>query len=1119
MFIKRLEIFGFKSFKERTVLEFENQDITGIVGPNGCGKSNIVDALLWVMGENAPKNLRGEALSDIIFGGTSKEPSGKLAEVKLILNPGDRGFPVNYEKFSEIMISRRSYREGGSEYFINDKECLLRDVREFFMNTGAGCRGFSIIEQESIERLITAKPLQRRYIIEEAAGITKFKNQKAESLRKLQLVDQNLKRLDDILKAQAGQLSHLSSQAKKAEKYKKLKKEIELRDKEVNGSQYQSLVKDQEKIQQEIKNKKRQKEEDKKSLSDKKEELLILAQKIQSFERDRDRLKQEFSEKKIESASLKDKAKTFEMIEDIKKKMSQVQLEKKEIQKKLIAVKKSFETKFSLNDIQIEIQKIKTKLDEIRQNKNSLQVHVDLLTKQMDFVSREKSSLSGEEENFRESIKQSIHRKNQIIEEIKKEKSNQLLTEKNFMELDKKEKELKLSRERLEKERNQLKAQISGLSHKAEELKKLLTQFSNRNPSAEELIQWKPEQFHLLFEKLDVESEYTKALSVVLGSLEKAVVPDEFIDLEQGVEKLKEVQKGKSWFLSHLPQEECSTSLREKLRGFPAFICFLDEKIKWNVFNSALKALLQKTVVVSDLKSAFELKKQFPGFQFVTKSADFVTQNSMVYAGSDNQESSWLEIRNQVEESEKQLAVENTKLQAKKLEWDNCLKQFEEISASRKNQEKKLSGFSDSIKSSEKELEFLEKDLVRLSEIRDKNKDKIRDFEEKRDNLLEHTTVFSEDIGKQEQLISSKQSYLDLLNQALGKIKSEKDLEKEESLLLNVINQSGSSSDSAGLDRNGVNLKQQIEKNQKEKESLEHELGTLQREQEQACSQKTQTESEKQALEKGLFQKELDIKTLVAEEEKKEIEKAHLREKFKESYDSNIEDFKPDTTLSLENLKEEISRFQEQLERIKEVNFLALEEYEKLSEDHQFLSKQKEDLESSQTGITKVIHHIDKTCKTRFNKMLEETNARFSRVFPIIFGGENAKAELILHEEKGEQGVDVKVHPPGKRPQSVSLLSRGEKALTSICLIYALFLVKPSPFCIIDEADAPLDDANIFRFLSVLKEMSRKSQIIVITHNKYTMKNCDKLYGVTQKEPGISQIVSVDMHSSLAARN
>ena len=231
MFIKRLEIFGFKSFKNKTVLEFDNQDITGVVGPNGCGKSNIVDALLWVMGENSPKHLRGENLSDIIFGGTSKTAPSGLAEVKLTLGKGKREFPEEYKRFSEIMITRRSYRDGKNEYFINDQTCLLRDIREMFMNTGAGCRGFSIIEQESIEKLITAKPAQRQYIIEEVAGITKFKNRKNESTRKLDLVNQNVKRLDDILKMQSSQLSQLASQAKKADKYKKLKQNIESRQK------------------------------------------------------------------------------------------------------------------------------------------------------------------------------------------------------------------------------------------------------------------------------------------------------------------------------------------------------------------------------------------------------------------------------------------------------------------------------------------------------------------------------------------------------------------------------------------------------------------------------------------------------------------------------------------------------------------------------------------------------------------------------------------------------------------------------------------------------------------------------------------------------------------------
>ena len=1115
MFIKQLEIFGFKSFKERTVFRFENQEITGIVGPNGCGKSNIVDALLWVMGENSPKHLRGESLSDIIFGGTSKEPSSHLAEVQLILNPGNRGFPLGYEKFSEVMISRRSYREGKNECFINDKECLLRDIREFFMNTGAGCRGFSIIEQESIERLITAKPLQRRYIIEEAAGITKFKNQKTDSLRKLQLVDQNLKRLDDVLKLQSNQLSHLSSQAKKAEKYKKLKKEIEFRDKQITRFHYQNLVENQKTFQLEISGKEKQKNLEKTALFHKKTAFPKLIKQIQDNQKQIEEFRQKLTEKKMEEARLKDKAKTFEIIESVKQKMDQAEKEQEEIQSRLIEFKESFKENYKSGYIQTEILKVKNKLDEIKQNKNSLQVHIDLLTKQIEFVKKEKNSLSLEEESLSESIKQNINKKNQTRALITKEKNNQIITEKNLIELNNREKELTLKKEDLEKELNQLKPRVAALLHKIEELDKLLSQLSNLNKGAEHLIKWKPEQFHSLFEKLEVEPKYIKALSVVLGPLAHAIVPEELLDLEQGIEELKSLKKGKSWFLTRLPQATASLSLREKLKSYPAVMGFLDEKVSWNIFNSALKPLLEKTALVSDLKSALELKKNFPLFQFVTLEADLITENSVVYAGSQDQENGLLEIRNQVKDSGARLILEKTKLKAKELEWENCLKQIKELKDKQQSQEKKLSSFSDYFKSSERDIEFLEKDLMRLSEIRGKKREKIRDFQEKQEGLSEHTLVFNADIKKQEKLVSFKQSYLNLLNLAFENIKSQEALEKEEKLLLNVINTSDSSVQTSSISE----LKNELERNQTEKKDLGVQLSVLQEEWDFNHDTKNQTEKDIKALEQSLFQIQLDAKSLLSEKDKKEIEKTHLKEKFKDSYQMNIEDFDLDANLSLDKLKEEMSDFQAQLDRIKEVNFLALGEYEKLSQEHEFLTRQKEDLLSSQKGILKVISHIDKTCKTRFNDMLEETNKRFSKVFPIVFEGDNAKAELVLHEEDGEQGVDIKVHPPGKKPQSISLLSRGEKALTSICLIYSLFLVKPSPFCIIDEADAPLDDANIFRFLSVLKEMSRNSQIIVITHNKYTMRHCNKLYGVTQKQPGVSQTVSVDMNnSSLTSR-
>ncbi|MBC6415549.1 MAG: AAA family ATPase [Bdellovibrionales bacterium] len=1083
MFIKQLEIFGFKSFKERTVLHFEAQDITGIVGPNGCGKSNILDAFLWVMGENSPKNLRGENLSDIIFSGTSNEASGHLAEVKLILNPGQRGFPVKYEKFSEIMISRRSYREGKNECFINNEECLLREIREFFMNTGAGCRGFSVIEQESIERLITAKPLQRRYIIEEAAGITKFKNQKAESLRKLQLVGHNLKRLEDILKIQAHQLSHLKSQSKKAEKYKKLKQEIELRNKQIHGLNYKSFIENQKNFQRDIENKFKQKKEIDQVLSDEKENFQNLGNQIKESEKQIENLKEMLSEKKIEEVRLKDQIKNFERIEDkINQKKDQVNIEKKDIQKKLLKFEDSFKQNYTFPYIQKEFLRVKSKLDEIKQNKNSLQVQIDLLIKQIEFVKKEKESISLEEKNLSESIKQNINKKNKHKEIIKKELSQRIILEEKLIEVSQKEKDLKTKREDLENILSELRPKVKVLIHKVEEMNKILLHFSNLNQGAKDLIKWQPEQFHSLFEKLNVEPKYAKALSVVLGPFIQAVIPEEMFDLERGIERLKANKNGKSWFLTRLSKSENLSSLKNQLKYYPSVIGFLDEKIHWNRLNSNLKPLLEKTVLVSNFKSALEIKQNFSNFQFVTLEGDFITENSFIYAGSQDQTNSLFEIRNQVKDSIKQLSLEKTKLQSKEMMWSNCLKQMKDLKEQRENLEKRILSSSELSNMSQRELEYLEKDLKRLIENRDKNREKIKDFQQKQEGLLEHTVLFNEDIDKQEKDISYKQAYLELLDLAFENIKL-----------------------------------QEIKKNQKEKKELETQFGLFYKDWKSLCEIKEQKEKDIKVLEQTLVQIQMDIKTLQFEKDKKDIEKTHLQETFKKSHQMNIEEFDLNINLdmSLEELNKQLSVFQEQLERIKEVNFLALGEYEKLSQEYEFLTQQKEELLSSQKGIMKIINHIDKTCKNRFHTMLEEVNKRFSKVFPVIFQGDNAKAELILHEENGEQGVDIKVHPPGKKPQSVSLLSRGEKALTSICLIYSLFLVKPSPFCIIDEADAPLDDANIFRFLSVIKEMSQTSQILVITHNKYTMQNCDKLYGVTQKQAGISQIVSVDMRRPL----
>ena len=1109
MFIKRLEIFGFKSFKNKTVLEFDNQDITGVVGPNGCGKSNIVDALLWVMGENSPKHLRGESLSDVIFGGTSKEAPGQLAEVKMILAKGKRDFPEDYKKFSEIMITRRSYRDGKSEYLINEQACLLRDIKELFMNTGAGCRGFSIIEQESIERLITAKPAQRQYIIEEVAGITKFKNRKNESRRKLDLVNQNLKRLDDILNMQNSQLSQLASQAKKADKYKKLKEDIESRQKQLYSLAYKELITEQNNISKEIEDK----EQEQINKGQQKKEIIEKNQRASSekelLQKSAEKISQEITALQIKSASLKDKGKLIEKIEIINEKKEDIKKKLQDNKTELDNFKDFFKGNFKLESIEQAETQLKKSLEEIKQTKSSLSSSVDILHNQIQFVEKEIENLIKEEKEVQEKIKENINHKTENLSVIKKENQNQLLIKEKVQKLKESETQTLEKKFYLETEKNQLQSSVSVLIHKIDEMKKLITQFENINQGADDLINWKPEEFSSLFQNLKVEPEYTIALNSVLGPYIESIIPKESNSLEIGIERLKNIKKGKTSFLSQLTGLKTDNSIKKEIKSYPACICFLDEKIDWNLQNSNLKPFLEQTAVVSNLKTAFELKKQFPTFQFVTLEGDFINRDSIVYAGSTDKNTSLFKIRDQIENGASEISQKKIELKTKEIQYLNCLEQFKALSEELISSKQKLTENFNTISSAQQNIEFIEKDNLRLSEIRDKNQSKQKEFQIKKNSLLEHQSSYNKEVKQWEETLSIKNSYLKTLGDSLKNLKEQNNLEQEEILLLNLINLSKNSNQILS----NADLEKDINTNQEEIEKVEKKLWEIQKQLKQYETDKEEREENIKNIEQDIFQIKLDINNLSAEQDKKEIEKTHLKSKFFDSYQSQLEDFKQeDIDKSLEQLKQEVQNLEQQLDRIKEVNFLALEEYEKLSKENFFLNEQKEDLINSKTEILKVISHIDKICKTRFHDMLEEINKRFSKVFPIVFQGENAKAELILHEdpETTETGVDILIHPPGKRPQSVSLLSRGEKALTSICLIYSLFLVKPSPFCIIDEADAPLDDANIFRFLSVLKEMSRNSQIIAITHNKYTMQSCRKLYGVTQEQPGVSQIVSVD---------
>ncbi len=1161
-----MEIFGFKSFKNKTVLEFENHEITGIVGPNGCGKSNVVDALLWVMGESSPKQLRGESFSDVIFAGAGPEPSGNLAEVHLTLRPGRSGFPENYKKFSEIRISRRAFRDGRSEYFINQEDCLLRDIKEFFMNTGVGCRGFSLIEQTAIERLITAQPNQRRVIIEESAGISKFKNRKSESVRKLNLVSQNLQRLKDVLKLQETQLGQLSNQAKTAEKYRKLKKEIEIREQKIKQNERENIFRTYQKLKREQvflkadKLEKTQKARDlEEKIKEKQAQIQTTKNQIEEGNSKISAIKQDIMNQTLEETRLRDRVGALELIENMKKesreqlktrrlkaselvesirgKQKDLKDREKALQSQLKEIQSFFKNKPDIEDLEDSLGRIRHQIDEALQTKKSAMADIESLRAQLDFIEREIGKLLEEKGSLQTQIQESIGEKDQLRGLLKKRENARWDLEQSLCLIEEKKQNLLDKKQNMETEANNMNQSISALQSKIEEMKKLISHFESISEGAGDLNKWKPGEFEPLFQNLKIDPQYISALGAVLGPSAQALIPKEETDIIPAVRRLKTGNKGKACFLSSLPFMPISADSRKKLRDYPAFICFLDEKVKWNIHTEPLKALLEQTAVVSDLPSAFDLKRQFPAFQFVTQDGDFVARDSFVYAGSVKQGAGLIEIHSQIEELSEKLMDQKTALKVKRMNLEALDKQLSHMQSEKQSWAEAFNQNFESLISAQKDLEHKERDILKLSESRKKNEQKIIHFEKEKQNLILKKSAGHKEIQKVGANLSLKETQwkkqLEEVRafkaQNVIKIQKEQELldnqsqqknrEREISLLLGLMDHIEGREKSAPQDNSDGkadgNGQQELQFIQKKKKELERQLIFCQDDYQQSRELKENQEKSIKEMESTVFQIKLEINNLQSEEEKKELEKTHIKAQFLENCQSRIEDYSPSPEkIPLEKLKAERDHYEKQLSRIREVNFLALEEYEKLSKENFFLNGQKEDMLNSKKEIMKVIAHVDKICSARFNDMLEEINKRFSQVFSVIFPGEQAKAQLILKEDSESQeepGVDILIQPPGKKNQSVSLLSRGEKALAGICLVYSLFLVRPSPFCVIDEADAPLDDSNVIRFLSILKEMSRASQVIVITHNKHSMQACGKLYGVTMERPGVSQIVSVDM--------
>ncbi len=1167
MKIKRLEIVGFKSFVDKVALDFQH-GVTGVIGPNGCGKSNVVDAIRWAMGEQNVRHLRGRAMEDVIFGGSETRKPHGMAQVSIVFDNSAKLCPESYRDFSEIMVTRRLFRSGDSEYLINKTPCRLLDITELFMDTGVGARAYSIIEQGKVGMLVSAKPSERRVLIEEVAGVTKFKSRKKSALRKMDATRQNLIRLSDIISEVSRQISSLKRQAQRAERFRDLRADYKRIELNLSGNRYQRLLADvaivaeQEKENGEVLARldSRLEEGDLRL-----EELqLLVAGSEQAFTQSQERVYQLGAEvQRVEnelSLTVRQTAQLKQAQDDHSVELKSLGLTREQLVGELEAVSNRREG----------VEQELLALEQVVTASN------DDLQKQLDQVARlnaefesvrarlmelftENSRLANRREEIDRRLIQEAERRAQTVENssLVRQQLQQIRDQRDdvvgqLLQVRESQSEATARLESLQEQIGEQKGMILSREESQQALSLSLNQVRSRYDSLSELqhnfegyedgtrvllehIERRP----LLSDIIRVPPQLEVALESALGQRLQAVPSHDLEEVPVFVDLLSQHQSRAAIATSPSTLHELLSPVGELLLS----------KVKITPGSEPLaRQLLSGVYFVSSVLECLGHTLP-PGILLVDNSGQCLDWQGLLIAGNDETAGGGLLRR--------QRQLEELKVQESELEiqYRSELQQLESL--------------RDNLLSNVEEKQLVTSELHRLDlEALDLGKDRQAiDTEEERLNKRLELIVFDlAQIDENEGLLQEEkesiltgqgdtqgeQQHLErsasILAQQLEGTRNEIDNKREvltqkKVQLASMQQQQQAFHDTIGRIKNqqsDLNFRiEQLQDKQKniatdqsqlvaQTKRLEIELNLLldRRVDQQQENDKLREVHEARKAEQEEFREQLRRVRGEAEELRKVVTRLQLRhhelqvdaesvrQSILERYRVDLFDHQvPEATEDeLERQQQQLRRLQQKIDAIGEVNLMAIEEYREQEERYDFLSKQRDDLNQALDDLQKAITQINRTTRRRFKETFEQVNETFKQVYPRLFRG--GQAELLLTDEGDllETGVEIIVQPPGKRLQNVNLLSGGEKALTAVALIFSLFLIKPTPFCILDEVDAPLDDANIDRFAEMVKEMTAQSQFIIITHSKRTMRVIDTMYGVTMQEPGVSKLVSVRMN-------
>jgi chromosome segregation protein len=1185
MKIKKIELCGFKSFSEKIEIDFPG-GVTAVVGPNGCGKSNVVDAIRWALGEQSPKQLRGKTMEDVIFNGSESKKQLGMAEVILTFN-NENGHPIaDYLDFTEISVGRRLFRSGESEYFINKVPCRLKDITDIFLGTGIGHRAYSVVEQGKMDFVLNAKPEERRILIEEAAGITKYKDRKASALRKMEATQQNLLRLRDVIGEIKRQMNSLNRQARKAERYKVYREEgraLELGQAAQTCHTMESQRREMQSSLQEL-----QDLEAKATVEIREVEASVERLKVNLLDMERDLATHQ--ERLAENAgAIKNRETQIELAaregENLQKQtlrareeIGKLDQQRAEVDREIQGyeeVLRDLDRKIA-GDVDFLAGKEKTLQEKkarqaaaeqaLSQDKNGLVDHLAYLAhlknmlldlqRRSEELSRRQEKMAKEREEAEHKVEETrallAHQSRQLDDrrntrsQIEEELSHKMAQAKELqLSLTDLQESLADSKERLHRESsrlNSLQELQRNLEGYQEGVRAILLNRQAQEPLTNGI-------YGLVEDIVETEPKYECVVESVLGERLQHIIVQDHQEILKAIDYLKTHGSGRSSFIPlQLKQNPAlSRTSPMEVKGIPLIDVI---KVK-EEFAHLATFLFGDVLIVSDLREALDLWNRNSLWKTqVTLDGEVLHPSGVVTGGSKAQMGSGTFHR--------------------KREIRDLTQRTEELRQQVISQERNQGQLLSSIKNLGGSIEGLnqalhQEDLKMVSGTMelDQNQVELKRWMQKIETLQFEESQFAEESSEVQQQAQESVTAL----QAAELLKNEKEIalrtreeelqelkaqiegllaevtearvrlvslqEKRQSLDQNVERARRTSQEAESLLQNRRSEVQeclrQIDAAEEQRRGAEVELHRLLSEhqalQAHLEGRKEGLLSEREKLERAEGHGKERRESLQALHEQKntlsmklmelDLNLKHLLSTVEEKHRINPEAllarederdyFSPEVAARLAELKSLI-------DSMGEVNLLAIQEYEESKARLEFLTEQEADLTNSLEALDQAIKKINRTSRKRFAATFAAVNEKFKEIFTTLFNG--GRAELLLLDESNllETGVDIIVQPPGKKLQNVNLLSGGEKALTAVALIFSLFLINPSPFCLLDEVDAPLDDPNIGRFNKMLKQLAERYQIILVTHNKHTMEIADTLYGVTMEEPGTSKLVSVRLN-------